>query len=240
MRGPPHSRRPEGSGELRQRLSRGPLTRRSHSITAPTGLKARATARHPAPAPRVSRRIARDAANRDRAHLALRSTWRWTSRRAPQHANYHAAGPGQAPSKYSRWRLVSRFAHSQADDRLGDNGVARQVTSGPSRSWQSSCAAPASRTSRASPKRSYATCYLNGESSRRRRVGWERAGGVEPFGGGAGARDGHRSGARLSMLLVRPDALWRRRPEVALGCSPFMPSDRLSADDRRGNHLRIP
>jgi hypothetical protein len=48
MRGPPHSRRPEASGQLRQRLSRGPLTRRSHPITAATGLKARATARHPA------------------------------------------------------------------------------------------------------------------------------------------------------------------------------------------------
>jgi hypothetical protein len=35
-----------------------------------------------------------------------------------------------------------------------------------------------------SPQRLYATCYLNGESRRRLGVGWERAGGVEPFGGG--------------------------------------------------------
>ena len=58
--------------------------------------------------------------------------------------------------------------------------------------------------------------------------------------GQALATDNGERGARLSMLLVRPDGLWRRRREVALGYSSFMPSDRLSADDRRGNHLRIP
>ena len=150
-----------------------------------------------------------------KGRLSRRGVARWAGRRGPRRDDEvcNACAPTRRrPDSCSRANPIRKPAPS----------AGRIVTTG------------------SSPKRSYATCYLNGESSRRRRVGWERAGGVEPFGGGAGARDGHRSGARLSVLLVRPDALWRRRPEVALGCSPFMPSDHLSADDRRGNHLRIP